>query len=130
VSRPLRTILAIRLGAGLVGYLVPQALSAPLGGNTGSAPLMTRLFAVRDAGYALSIGLTPPAARRRLLQVGIATDLADAFASALHLRSGRVSKTVGVGATISALAAACCGALALGPHTLDRPVGEHGNQLE
>jgi hypothetical protein len=76
-------------------------------------PYMSRLFGSREVALGALTLLARGAARRRLVALGIAIDGADGFAGFDAMRSGTVSRSVGVSLTVPAVGAMVAGAIGL-----------------
>ena len=101
-----------RVAVGATAWLTPATTNRVSGIEVGE-PVMTQLFGSRDLALGALTATTDGAARRRVLQIGVAIDLADAVAAGLQARggamSGRALAVLGGGA----LLAASLGAFAL-----------------
>jgi hypothetical protein len=73
-------------------------------------PYMTRLFAAREIALGALTMTAPESARTSMIGLGMAVDGSDAIAGIAAVRSGAVSKPVGVVLTGGALAAVAAGA--------------------
>jgi len=73
-------------------------------------PYMTRLFAAREIALGALTLTAPENARTSMVGLGMAVDGSDAIAGIAAVRSGAVSKPVGVVLTGGALAAVAAGA--------------------
>ena len=105
-----------RIAVGLVS-LVSPSLAAKLflldGPGNPALPYLSRMFGSREIALG---GLTLAAsgdARRRLVQVGVAIDAADAFTGISAASSGAVSKKAGIVLAVVATAAVANGVVAL-----------------
>lgn len=76
-------------------------------------PYMSRMFGSREIALGAITLLSKGAARRKLIALGIAVDGADAYAGFDAMRSGSVTRSVGVGLTVPALGAVVAGAIGL-----------------
>jgi hypothetical protein len=76
-------------------------------------PYMSRLFGSREVALGALTLLARGSARSRLVALGIAIDGADGFAGFDAMRSGTVSRSVGVGLTVPAVGAMVAGAIGL-----------------
>lgn len=74
-------------------------------------PYMSRMFASREIVLGAITLASSGATRRKLGAIGIAVDAADAFAGADALRSGAVSRSVGIGLIAPAVAAMAAGVI-------------------
>ena len=108
-----RALLAVRVGTGVAALAAPKALLALVGVSDPAAPLVARLFATRELGYAAGLALGSPAAQEATLCAGIAIDLADAAAALLAARAQRTSRVVAAVVVAGGIGAAGCGATAL-----------------
>jgi hypothetical protein len=101
-----------RIAVGAVS-LVSPSLAAKLfllnPGANPSLPYVTRMFGSREIALGALTLTATGAARKRLIQVGIAIDGADAFTGVAGAASGAVSKKAGI-----VLAVVAAGAVASG----------------
>ena len=102
-----------RIALGAVALLFP-ALAARLfllsAKNNPQLPYMTRLFAVREIAVGALTLTAPESSRTSMTGLGMAIDGSDAIADVAAVRSGAVSKPVGVLLTGAALGAVAAGA--------------------
>jgi hypothetical protein len=81
--------------------------------NNPQASYLGRLFGARDLALAAGTLSTEGADQRRWIQIGLACDVADAFAGYIAGRTGVLPKPAAVMVTATALVAAGLGAAAL-----------------
>src|SRR5688500_12174159 len=112
---PVRTLSAIRLGAGAGAWLTPRVARPRFmldpGGNPQS-PYLARLFGIRDVALAYGATSTRGDAQRTWLTAGLACDVADTLAALAGGRAGYLSKTQTLLLAAPAIAAAALGAAA------------------
>lgn len=101
-----------RVAVGATAWLAPAFTNRSSGLEVGE-PVMTQLFGSRDLALGAVTASTSGDVRRRVLQVGIAIDLADVVATALQARGGGMSPRAIAVLGGGALLAASLGAAAL-----------------
>ena len=83
---------ALRALVGIVSWTSPSASWTTFGlgavGSDARAPLITRLFGIRELALAAGLRSPDPAVRRTTLQAGLVVDCADIVASIIALRKG------------------------------------------
>jgi hypothetical protein len=104
-----------RIAIGALAWAAPGLglKSVTFEGGPQSAYLF-RLFGARDVALGVLTLVAPPSQRLALVKAGIAIDAADAGAGVLALRSGAVSKPMGVALAAMGAAAAVTGVVAYG----------------
>jgi len=88
-----RTVFSgLRAFVGIVSWVSPSASWKVFGvgtiGTDARAPLVTRLFGVRECALAVALQSPEPAVRRAALRTGLVVDGADIVASLISLRKG------------------------------------------
>jgi hypothetical protein len=83
-----RMLAAVRMGAGAAALAHPHPLLAPLGSSDPVTILLARMFSIREFCDAAMLLLGTRDSRRRILQVGIATDIGDFCIGAARIRAG------------------------------------------
>jgi hypothetical protein len=105
-----------RIAVGTVALLSP-GLAAKMflldGAANRSLPYMTRMFGSREIALGGLTLTSSGEARRRLVQVGVAVDGADAFTGIAAAASGAVSKKAGIVLALVAAGAVANGVAAL-----------------
>lgn len=113
---PVTSLSIGRILVGLVSLLSPD-LAARLflldARANRSLPYMTRMFGSREIALGALTLTSSGAARRRLVQVGVAIDGADALTGLAAAASGAVSKKAGIALAVVAVGAVASGVLAL-----------------
>ncbi len=112
VQSLISTRAAIGAGAWLAPRLSGRLFGLDPAGNP-QAPYLARLFGARDAALAYGLSTSTGAQRARWLQIGIACDIADAFAGVFAGRRGELPKRATVLVTATAIGAAAMGIAAL-----------------
>ena len=111
-----QSLAVLRLAVGVGAWVAPR-LSGRLFGldpdANPQAPYLARLFGIRDVALAVGALTAPADARRRWLQLGLLSDVADVGAAALAKRDGSVSTPVALVLGGVAVAAAATGAALL-----------------
>lgn len=105
----------LRLAVGVSGYVAPNLAGKAFGLDPAANPqaaFLGRLFAVRDIALVGAVQGTQGEARQLGWQLGIACDAADFVAAVLGARNGTLSKTTGILAGSTALAAVGLGVAA------------------
>jgi hypothetical protein len=126
----LAALTVIRALIGTTTWLAPR-LSGRLFGLDPAAnpqlPYVARLFAIRDLALAVGLQSSDGDARRLWIQMGIASDAADAVAGALAGRRGELSPASAVLVTVPALVGVGLGVAALqGPEASSPEGGADG----
>jgi hypothetical protein len=80
-------------------------------GSNPQLPYLSRMFGSREIALGAITLVSTGAARRKLIALGMAVDGADAFAGYDAMRSGSVSRSVGIGLTAPAVGAVVAGAI-------------------
>lgn len=116
-STPVTALAALRTAVGVGAWLAPRTTGKLFGlaVDSAEAVLMARLFGVRDVALGLATLQTDGAARRTLVQAGIACDVLDAAAAALGARRGGIGRLSAAAVAAVALTAAATGAAAARP---------------
>lgn len=113
---PVTTLSLGRIAAGLGAYADPE-LAGKLFGldavGSPQAPYVARLFAAREVALGAVTLLARGRARRPVLMIGIAVDLADTATAVLGVRDRTVPTRGGVALIAPALAAVLAGASGL-----------------
>ena len=127
----LAALTGIRALIGVTTWLAPR-LSGRLFGLDPAAnpqlPYVARLFAIRDLALAVGLQSSEGDARRLWIQMGIASDAADAVAGVLAGRRGELSPAFAVLVTVPALAAVGLGVAVLqGPKATSLDGGAAGH---
>lgn len=111
-----RQLSFMRLAIGVSSWLFPRLAGKLFGldvaGNP-QAPYLARLFGARDIALAVGAMQSTGAARKQWLQLGMACDVADAFAGIAGKRDGSLPTLTTILVTGTALGAAAQGANAI-----------------
>ncbi len=113
---PISGLAAGRIAIGSLSMLAPRLtakmfLLDPAANQ--QLPIMTRLFGSREIALGVLTLASSGAARRQLVQVGVAVDSADVFTGLAAALSGGVPKTTGLLFAAAAAGAAAAGVLGL-----------------
>lgn len=113
---PVTGIALGRIAVGLTALASPD-LAAKLfrldAARNPQLPYLSRLFGSREIALGAVTLASKGATRRRLIALGMMVDGADAFAGYDAMRSGSVTRSVGIGLTVPALGAVVAGAIGL-----------------
>jgi hypothetical protein len=107
-------LIGIRLGLGAVAWLAPGTLAKVFGlsPDDPSLPFLLRLFGARDVALGLLLQAAEGDEAQRIVEVGIAVDVADSAAGLLAAARGRVPRPAALLAAGVAAGAAGLGVLA------------------
>jgi len=113
---PVTTLSLGRIAAGLGAYVDPKLAGKVFGLDavtSPQAPYVARLFAVREVALGAVTLLATGRARRPVLMIGIAVDLADTATAVLGVRDRTVPPRGGAMLIVPAVAAVVAGAAGL-----------------
>jgi hypothetical protein len=114
--KPVNGLALGRIAIGLTALAAPDVAAKLFrldAARNPQLPYMSRLFGSREVVLGAVTLLARGAARRKLVAVGMAVDAADGFAGYDAMRTGSVSRRVGLGLTIPAVGAVVAGAVGL-----------------
>lgn len=113
---PITGLSAGRIVVGSLSLLSPSLAARTLGLSATAnpqLPVMTRMFGSREIALGAITLASSGAARRSLVQVGVAVDGADAVTGVLGVASGSMPKVAGALLAVVALGAVASGVVAL-----------------
>lgn len=106
-------LIGVRLGLGAAAWLAPATLARVFGlsPDDPSLPFLLRLFGARDVALGALLQAADGDEARRVVEVGIAVDVADSAAGLLAAASGKVPRPAALLAASVAAGAAGLGVL-------------------
>jgi len=115
-ERIVRSLIGVRAAIGAGAWLAPRLSGRLFGLDPEANPqaaYLGRLFGARDAALAYGLNASAGSQRAQWLRIGMACDVADAFAGVLAGRRGDLPPRAAVLVTATAVLAAGSGAAAL-----------------